>query len=175
MEIPLSRISVRVSRTYDTRCAHEDLDLGYSRSADYQNVCVRENRKLGFSSRLACQTETSLQDPNIMIEDQLKSLSLHEVLDLLNRVLSSRDEVSTYRRPGLRIAAFVYYHDEPVMHELVGIADWHNIDSGEKAAFAAHFSQELVQSGTYDNCRSEIASYAKRAICPVCDAHVEST
>ncbi|MCQ4165883.1 putative Ig domain-containing protein [Tahibacter harae] len=53
VEVPLSGIPIRVTRTYDTRRAHEDLDFGYGWSVDYQNVSVRENRKLGFSWRLA--------------------------------------------------------------------------------------------------------------------------
>ena len=55
VEIPLSGIPIRVTRTYDTRRAHEDLDFGHGWSIDYQNVRVRENRKLGFSWRLAQQ------------------------------------------------------------------------------------------------------------------------
>jgi RHS repeat-associated protein/uncharacterized repeat protein (TIGR01451 family) len=55
VEIPLSGIPIRVTRTYDTRRSHEELDFGYGWSVDYQNVRIRENRKLGFSWRLAQQ------------------------------------------------------------------------------------------------------------------------
>ncbi|MCQ4167703.1 putative Ig domain-containing protein, partial [Tahibacter harae] len=56
LEIPLNGIPIRVTRTYDTRRAHEDLDFGYGWSIDYQNVRLRENRKLGYSWLLAQQS-----------------------------------------------------------------------------------------------------------------------
>jgi hypothetical protein len=108
-----------------------------------------------------------------MIENQLKSLSTQQILELFNEFLSSRDEISEYRRSGLRVAKFVHYADEPAFHELVAVADWRGID--DPVAFSRHFSQELVQSGTCDNCHSEVVSYAKSARCPVCDANVECT
>ncbi len=49
IEIPLQGIPIRITRTYDTRQAKEDLDFGYGWSIDYQNVRIRESRKLGFS------------------------------------------------------------------------------------------------------------------------------
>jgi len=50
--IPVAGIPVRVTRTYDTRQRNEPLDFGFGWSVDYQNVRVRESRKLGFSWRL---------------------------------------------------------------------------------------------------------------------------
>ena len=52
-EIPLQGIPIRITRTYDTRQSKEKLDFGYGWSIDYQNVRIRESRKLGFSWRLA--------------------------------------------------------------------------------------------------------------------------
>jgi len=49
LEIPLAGIPIRVTRTYDTRQSKQPLDFGYGWSVDYQNVRVRESRKLGFS------------------------------------------------------------------------------------------------------------------------------
>ena len=49
IEIPLQGIPIRITRTYDTRQSKEDLDFGYGWSIDYQNVRIRESRKLGFS------------------------------------------------------------------------------------------------------------------------------
>ena len=53
IEIPLQGIPIRITRTYDTRQSKEDLDFGFGWSIDYQNVRIRESRKLGFSWRLA--------------------------------------------------------------------------------------------------------------------------
>ena len=110
-----------------------------------------------------------------MIEDQLGALPLQELVELLNRVLSSKDEVSDHRRSGLRIAQFVHYVGEPAFHELVGAADWRGVEPEDHAMFPGHFSKKLVQSGTCDVCRSEIVSYSKSARCPACDASVECT
>ena len=55
IEIPLQGIPIRITRTYDTRQAGESLDFGHGWSIDYQNVRIRESRKLGFSWRLAQQ------------------------------------------------------------------------------------------------------------------------
>jgi RHS repeat-associated protein len=52
IEIPLQGIPIRITRTYDTRQSGEKLDFGYGWSIDYQNVRIRESRKLGFSWRL---------------------------------------------------------------------------------------------------------------------------
>lgn len=54
-EVPLAGIPIRITRTYDTRQAGESLDFGHGWSVDYQNVRVRESRKLGFSWKLAQQ------------------------------------------------------------------------------------------------------------------------
>ena len=48
-EVPLAGIPIRITRTYDTRQSKEKLDFGYGWSIDYQNVRIRESRKLGFS------------------------------------------------------------------------------------------------------------------------------
>jgi RHS repeat-associated protein len=48
-EVPLQGIPIRITRTYDTRQSKEKLDFGYGWSIDYQNVRIRESRKLGFS------------------------------------------------------------------------------------------------------------------------------
>ena len=47
LEIPVSGIPILVTRTYDSRRRHEDLDFGYGWSIDYQNVKVEESRTLG--------------------------------------------------------------------------------------------------------------------------------
>ncbi|HBK57549.1 MAG TPA: hypothetical protein DDZ76_14880, partial [Xanthomonadales bacterium] len=51
-EVPLSGIPIRITRTYDSRQSGESLDFGHGWSVDYQNVRVRESRKLGFSWQL---------------------------------------------------------------------------------------------------------------------------
>ncbi len=58
--VPLSGIPVRITRTYDTRQAHESLDFGHGWSVDYQNVRVRENQRLGFSWQLVFEQTGAL-------------------------------------------------------------------------------------------------------------------
>lgn len=53
VEVPLQGIPIRITRTYDTRQSKEKLDFGYGWSIDYQNVRVRESRKMGYSWRMA--------------------------------------------------------------------------------------------------------------------------
>ncbi|WP_425508302.1 transglutaminase domain-containing protein, partial [Tahibacter amnicola] len=53
VEVPLYGIPIRITRTYDTRQSKEALDFGYGWSVDYQNIRLRESRKLGYSWRLA--------------------------------------------------------------------------------------------------------------------------
>ena len=54
-EVPLAGIPIRITRTYDSRQAGESLDFGHGWSVDYQNVRVRESRRLGFSWQLVQQ------------------------------------------------------------------------------------------------------------------------
>lgn len=110
-----------------------------------------------------------------MIEDQLKALSTRHLVELLSRVLSSRDDESAHRRSGLRIAQFVYYAGEAVIQDFVGSADYRDVALEDLDGFMQHFSERLVQSGTCDICHSEIVSYSKSARCPICDANVECT
>ena len=110
-----------------------------------------------------------------MLEDQLNTMPIRDLIELLGRVLPNRDDVSEYRRSGLRVAQFVHYTGEPAFHEMVGVADWRDVDTEGREKFVSHFSQGLVQSGTCDVCRSELVSYSKSARCPVCDANVECT
>lgn len=46
--LPLTGIPIRVTRTYDSRRAHEALDFGYGWSIDYQNVRVHSSRTVGL-------------------------------------------------------------------------------------------------------------------------------
>jgi len=48
LSIPVMGIPISVSRTYDTRQRHRDLDFGFGWSIDYQNVRVQESRLLGL-------------------------------------------------------------------------------------------------------------------------------
>jgi len=45
LEVPLSGLPIRVNRTYDSRRRHEDVDLGYGWTLDYQNVKIEESRE----------------------------------------------------------------------------------------------------------------------------------
>jgi len=54
-EVPLVGIPIRITRTYDTRQSGESLDFGFGWSVDYQNVRIRESRKMGFSWTLQQQ------------------------------------------------------------------------------------------------------------------------
>lgn len=110
-----------------------------------------------------------------MIEDQLKALSTQHLVELLTRILSSRDDESMHRRSGLRLAQFVYYADETVIQDFVGLADYREVCVDDMDSFAQHFSARLVQSGTCDICHSGIVSYSKSVQCPICDANVECT
>ena len=110
-----------------------------------------------------------------LIGEQLKALPFRELLDLFNDVLEARDDASDFRRSGVRLAEFVHYKDEPVLQNLVAVADWRQVDSEARDRFVAHFSERLVQSGTCDVCRVEVISYSKSAKCPVCAAYVECT
>ncbi len=47
LSIPLSGIPITITRTYDTRQRHKDLDFGYGWSIDYQNVKIDESRAPG--------------------------------------------------------------------------------------------------------------------------------
>ncbi|MCG8671963.1 MAG: hypothetical protein MI867_21345, partial [Pseudomonadales bacterium] len=47
LNIAVEGIPIQVTRTYDTRRRHEDLDFGYGWSIDYQNIRVDESRALG--------------------------------------------------------------------------------------------------------------------------------
>jgi len=47
LEIPVSGIPIRVTRTYDSRRRHEDLDFGYGWSIGYQDVKLEESRTPG--------------------------------------------------------------------------------------------------------------------------------
>ena len=47
LEIPMSGVPIRVTRTYDSRRRHENLDFGYGWSIDYQNITVEESRTPG--------------------------------------------------------------------------------------------------------------------------------
>lgn len=51
-EIALQGIPIRITRTYDTRQSLYQKDFGYGWTIDYQNVRIRESRKMGFSWRL---------------------------------------------------------------------------------------------------------------------------
>ena len=110
-----------------------------------------------------------------MIEEQLCGLAFHDLIKLINRVLENRDEVSDYRRSGIRLAQFVHYTGEPVNQDLIGVADWRNVDIEDRDEFAGHLAEQLVQAGTCDSCLTEIVSYSKSAKCPVCGVHVECT
>ena len=48
LNLPVSGIPVTVSRTYDTRTRHRNLDFGHGWSLSYQNVRVHESRRPGF-------------------------------------------------------------------------------------------------------------------------------
>jgi RHS repeat-associated protein len=43
LNIPMAGIPIRVTRTYDSRRKHENLDFGYGWSIDYQNISVEES------------------------------------------------------------------------------------------------------------------------------------
>jgi len=47
LEIPVSGIPIRVTRTYDSRRKHEDLDFGYGWTIGYQDVKIEESRTPG--------------------------------------------------------------------------------------------------------------------------------
>jgi len=47
LNVPVSGIPIRVTRTYDSRRKHEDLDFGYGWSVGYQDVRVQESRTPG--------------------------------------------------------------------------------------------------------------------------------
>ena len=49
MTVPVSGIPITVTRTYDTRQSHKNMDFGYGWSVDYDNVRVHESRPLGLS------------------------------------------------------------------------------------------------------------------------------
>jgi RHS repeat-associated protein len=49
VSVNVAGLPVRVTRTYDTRQRAEPLDFGFGWSVDYQNVRLRESRKMGFS------------------------------------------------------------------------------------------------------------------------------
>ena len=113
--------------------------------------------------------------PIALIGEQLKALPLRDLLELFNDVLEARDDASHFRRSGIRLAEFVHYKDEPVLQNLVAVADWRQVDSEERERFIAHFSERLVQFGTCDVCQVEVISYSKSAKCPVCAANIECT
>ena len=48
VSLPLAGIPITVTRTYDSRRAHERLDFGYGWTVDYANVRVHESRRVGF-------------------------------------------------------------------------------------------------------------------------------
>ena len=110
-----------------------------------------------------------------MLERDLNALPLRDLIELLTRVLEGRDELAEHRQSGLRLAQYVYYVGEPVIQDLVGVADWRDVEEADSAQFTSHFAERLVQAGTCDSCRTEIVSYSKSAKCPVCAANVECT
>ena len=83
-----------------------------------------------------------------MIEDQLKALSTRHLIELLTRVLSSRDDESMYRRSGLRLAQFVYYAGEPIIQDFVGAADYREVGVDDLDGFSQHFSAQLGRVNT---------------------------
>lgn len=110
------------------------------------------------------------------LRKKLNSMSLRELIDVLTQTLEQRDEISEFRRSGLRLAKFVHYVNEPVLQDFVAVADWReprNLEESEE--FEAHFSRSLVQSGTCENCGSDVVSYSKSAVCPICSSNVECT
>ncbi len=52
LSVDLAGIPIAVTRTYDTRQRHRDLDFGFGWSIDYQNVAISESRRIGFSWEL---------------------------------------------------------------------------------------------------------------------------
>lgn len=111
----------------------------------------------------------------ISFEVELAKLNQRELIELLNRVLESRDDVAEHRRLGLRLARFAYYKGESIITDLIGVADWRDICEQDREEFEAHFAEELVQCGTCDNCQLEIVSYSKSAKCPACFDRVQCT
>jgi len=61
VNIPLSGIPIRVTRTYDTRQRNQALDFGYGWSVDYQNVRVRESQAPGYSWQLVTTNQGGFQ------------------------------------------------------------------------------------------------------------------
>ncbi|GAB4190199.1 MAG: hypothetical protein Tsb002_17950 [Wenzhouxiangellaceae bacterium] len=68
LSVNVGGIPVVVTRTYDSRRRHEDLDFGHGWSIDYQNMDVQESRTVGFSWQLNeyqfGQTSTWCVEPN---------------------------------------------------------------------------------------------------------------
>ena len=52
LNVPVAGIPVSVSRTYDTRQRHRNLDFGHGWNVAYQNVRIHESRRPGFAWQL---------------------------------------------------------------------------------------------------------------------------
>lgn len=106
----------------------------------------------------------------------LRNLPLQELVDVVTVALKQRDEASKYVRSGMRMARFVYdLDDEEIIVDLIGVADWRDIEEDEVDQFKGHFIESLGQCGTCANCGAEIVSYSKSAVCPVCENNVGCT
>ena len=100
------------------------------------------------------------------VEAYLHALKERELVELLGRVLSARDEDTTIH--GERcldrfcLAAISYCGDVPAIDLVAQVApDVENIDWNS-----------MSKSGKCGGCKSDVLSFAKLAVCPVCSNFV---
>ncbi|MFC0550504.1 hypothetical protein ACFFHJ_06370 [Planotetraspora thailandica] len=102
---------------------------------------------------------------------QLMTLPVHELADVLRRVLPHYTEESNGLRTSLVLATATEYEDEPDGIDVTFVA-WPDRDYYDGGLGP---DQGLWEGGDCEQCHTEVSSNAKRAFCPVCGSRCELT
>ncbi|MFI6602970.1 hypothetical protein ACIBHX_42555 [Nonomuraea sp. NPDC050536] len=107
----------------------------------------------------------STDEDRVRLARQLERLPVHDLVDVLSRVLPQHAEDGNGLRTKLVLATATAYEQEPVGIDVTLVAwpDRDHYDGGPGP------QQGLWEDGRCAQCDVEVSSNAKRAHCPVCN------
>ncbi|MFG1966244.1 hypothetical protein [Nonomuraea sp. NPDC049028] len=107
----------------------------------------------------------STDEDRVRLAQQLAQLPVHELVDVLGRVLPQHAEDRNGLRTMLVLATATTYEQEPVGIDVTLVA-WPDRDYYDGGLGP---EQGLWEDGRCARCDVEVSSNAKRAYCPVCN------
>jgi hypothetical protein len=109
-------------------------------------------------------TRMATDEDRDRLAEQLMALPVHELVDVLRRVLPNHVEESNSLRTALVLATATAYEDEPDGLDITLVA-WPDRDYYDGGLGP---DQGLWEDGHCEQCGADVSSNAKRAYCPVC-------